>query len=217
MASDAEDVQLISKKKWTERMGDAFASRGLRAGIRRGPCVRLSPVGNPDDHLMKRHGATIALGLLIAAFVCLLVVSATSLPARVASHFDGGGRPNGWMSRSSYLIFVGAFGLGLPAILVLGFRALRYLPADLINLPRRDYWLAPERRAATVAALFQRSLWLACLLIAMMLAVHLLVVHANNQVPVRLSTPMILGLMALFLAGIAAWILSLYRHFNRTS
>ena len=166
---------------------------------------------------MKRHASTITFGLLLVVFVCLLATTSTSLPARVASHFDGGGQPNGWMGRSSYLTFIAAFGLGLPAIVILGFRVLRHLPTDLINIPRRNYWLAPERRAATVSGLFHRSLWLACLLIAMMLAVHLLVVHANNQVPVKLSTPMILGLMAFFLTGIATWILGLYRHFNRTS
>ena len=164
---------------------------------------------------MKRHASAIILGLLVVAFLGLLVATSIDLPTRVASHFDGGGRPNGWMSRSSYLIFTAAFGIGLPAIIVLGFLVLRHLPADLINIPRREYWLAPERRLATVTGLFHRSLWLACLLVAMMLGVHLLVVHANNSVPIRLSTPMILGLMGLFLAGIVTWLLSLVRHFKR--
>ena len=166
---------------------------------------------------MKKHSSAITLGLLVAAFVCLLAVTSPDLPSRVASHFDGTGQPNGWMSRSSYLIFTAAFGMGLPAVVVLGFLVLRRLPSDLINIPRRDYWLAPERRLATVTGLFRRSLWLACLLVAMMLGVHLLVVHANNQVPVRLSTPMILGLIGFFLTGIAAWILSLFRHFKRAA
>src|SRR5262245_24399392 len=166
---------------------------------------------------MKRQASAITLGLLVVAFVGLLAATSTDLPTRVASHFDGGGRPNGWMSRSSYLIFTAAFGIGLPAIIVLGFRILRHLPADLINIPRRDYWLAPERRLATVTGLFHRSLWLACLLVAMMLGVHLLVVHANSQVPIRLSTPMILGLTGFFLVGMATWMLSLFRHFRRAS
>jgi len=166
---------------------------------------------------MKRHASTITLGFLVVAFVCLLTATATSLPERVASHFGHNGQPNGWMSRPSYLIFIATFGMGLPAIVIAGFRVLRHLPADLINIPRRDYWLAPERRADTVTALFHRSLWLGCLMIALMLGVHLLVVEANSQVPIRLSTPMILGLIALFLAGIATWMLSLFRHFNRAS
>jgi serine/threonine-protein kinase len=166
---------------------------------------------------MKKHSSAITLGLLVVAFVCLLAVTSPDLPTRVASHFDGGGQPNGWMSRSSYLIFTAAFGVGLPAIVILGFRVLRHLPSDLINIPRRDYWLAPERRLATVTGLFHRSLWLACLLVAMMLGVHLLVVHANSQVPVRLSAPMILGLIGFFLSGVAAWILSLFRYFKRAA
>ena len=73
------------------------------------------------------------------------------LPARVASHFDGAGRANGWMSRDAMLgwqlgtvLFIAALFEGIVALQPL-------LPAEFVNLPHRDYWLAPERRAATDA------------------------------------------------------------------
>ena len=73
------------------------------------------------------------------------------LPARVASHFDGAGRANGWMSRDAMLgwqlgtvLFIAARFEGIVALQPL-------LPAEVVNLPHRDYWLAPERRAATDA------------------------------------------------------------------
>ena len=68
-----------------------------------------------------------------------------ALPERVASHFDGAGRPNGWSSKES---FVGLM-LGMTvfhAALFLGIEQLvRRAPAKWINLPHKEEWLAPAR------------------------------------------------------------------------
>ena len=64
-------------------------------------------------------------------FILLLVVgtiliSATTdhLPAQIASHFGAGGVPNGWMSRSFYLLFMLAFAVILPLVIVLSMGVL---------------------------------------------------------------------------------------------
>jgi hypothetical protein len=69
------------------------------------------------------------------------------LPLVIASHFDVAGRPNGWMSREA---FVGVY-VGVVVLLTVVFSAIRVVPPSLWNLPNKEYWLAPERRAATVA------------------------------------------------------------------
>jgi len=75
----------------------------------------------------------------------------TRLPERVATHFDGAGNPNGWMGRDAALWF----GLGMCVFLQCVFlgvgRLIRAVPDSMINLPDKDYWLAPERREATLA------------------------------------------------------------------
>lgn len=72
-----------------------------------------------------------------------------ALPERVASHFDGAGRPNGWSSRGG---FVGLM-LGMTvfhAALFLGIeQVVRRAPARWINLPHKEEWLAPGREART--------------------------------------------------------------------
>ena len=67
------------------------------------------------------------------------------LPDTIASHFDATGRPNGWMSREA---FIGVY-LGVVLLLTFIFSAIRFVPASLWNLPNKEYWLAPERRAQT--------------------------------------------------------------------
>src|SRR6185295_9706960 len=97
----------------------------------------------------------VLLGLLYAGFAGFLAWSATELPARVASHFNFAGQPDGWMSRTSYLLVEAALAIGLPLFIV-GISSLtRVLPARLWNLPHREYWLAPERRKQTSAWLVQ--------------------------------------------------------------
>ena len=73
------------------------------------------------------------------------------LPDRMASHFGPSGMPNGWMSKSQFLT-VYAMVL-LPALAVEFWLARRIAktPGARMNLPNKDYWMAPERRASTLA------------------------------------------------------------------
>jgi uncharacterized membrane protein len=154
------------------------------------------------------------LGLLYLGFLVYLKVSAPQLPDRVATHFDGSGRPDGWMSRSSHLIFTAVLGFAFPMFVVGLCFVLRFLPDRGFNLPHRDYWLAPERRAETFAYFLRHSLWFACMAVWFVLGIHILVIQANGRSPARLSTPGILGLAGSFLAGVAVWVVSLIRHFS---
>lgn len=94
------------------------------------------------------------LPLLFYFVILLALIQAgwhyAHLPARIATHFDLAGRANGWMPRNGYL----AFQIGLLLFLGLVFgglgRLMRRLPDRLINLPYRDYWLAPARREQTL-------------------------------------------------------------------
>ena len=57
------------------------------------------------------------------------------------------------MPRAAYLRFLIGLLVGLPLRVALLANATRFLPTRFINLPNRDYWLAPEREAQTLAYL----------------------------------------------------------------
>jgi hypothetical protein len=157
----------------------------------------------------------IVLSLLYVGFAAYLAFSTGQLPDRVATHFNLHGQPNGWMSRSAHLRFILILGLALPLFMAGVCFVARFLPANLINIPHRDYWLSVERRRNTLDYLFAHSLWLSCLTLAFVSGVHFLVVQANNQMPRQLSTPLTLALAGGFLAGLAIWIWGLVRRFRR--
>lgn len=155
----------------------------------------------------------IVLGLLYLGFVAYLVFSATQLPDRLASHFNAQGLPDGWMGRADYLRFMAIFGFGFPAFIV-GISSLFRLFPQGINLPHRDYWLAPERRADTYAYLHRLGLWYACMCLCFVVGLHFFVVQANRVPNAHLSNNMIVGLAGGWIAGSNLLVLSMVLHFS---
>ncbi len=119
------------------------------------------------------------------------------------------------MTRSSYVRLTLAFGLALPLFPAALIFATRFFPDNLINLPHRDYWLAPERRAETLAYFFRHSLWLACMLIGLFIWIHFTTIEANKQTPAHLSMLMAWGFPGCLLVGVAIGVVGMIRHFGR--
>jgi uncharacterized membrane protein len=153
--------------------------------------------------------------LLLVVGATLLVVTVDQLPPQIASHFGAGGAANGWMSRHVYLLFALALGIGLPLLVVLTMGVLPRLMPGAINLPNRDYWLAPANRESTLAYLGAHAGWLGCLLVVFMVAIHFLLIGANATQPPQLPLRPFLTLMAAFLVGMGVWAITLTRHFRR--
>jgi uncharacterized membrane protein len=158
---------------------------------------------------------SVVLILLYQAFLGFWVWSGSHLPDRVATHFNGGGEPNGWMSRSDHQTFMLVFGLAFPLVIVLLSYATRFMPRSLVNIPHRDYWLAPEKRAETSNYMIRHSLWLACLTVGFVVGIQFSIVQANAQLPPHLSNSMLLAVVVPFLTGTLVWVLILWRHFRR--
>ena len=84
------------------------------------------------------------------------------LPDVVASHFNARGAANGWQTKQA---FFSVFIVVSVLPIVVGFgvpRIIAAVPAQLINLPNKQYWLAPEHRAETMAFLDAYFAWFAC-------------------------------------------------------
>jgi serine/threonine-protein kinase len=123
--------------------------------------------------------ARFAFATLLGMIVLQALFYYPQLPAQVASHFDAGGRPNGWSSKSAYF----ALHTFIVLIVAICFAALpawlEHAPARLVNLPNKDYWLAPERRAATMARVASALTWFGCVGLIFILVVTSLVIDFN--------------------------------------
>ena len=164
--------------------------------------------------MKARHVSMVVLLAVIAVFVGTLFYAAAELPDQVASHFGWHGQPDGWMSKQAEVILFAIIGLGVPAFIMGLWYAVRFLPNGPINLPHKDYWLAPERRTETTTYMFRHSVWFASMMIAFLSWVHLLVVFANQQPSPRLSGSLLFCGAICFLAGTGLWGWKLFQHFR---
>ncbi len=150
--------------------------------------------------------------LVAAAFVWL---SSGSLPAVVASHFGPGGTANGFMGKGMYTALMIALVVGVPALVASTTLLVRALPPQMINLPNRQHWLAPERRDATLDALASLSLRFAMALAVFLCFMRWLVVRAHAVQPPRLPEGLFFAGLAAFGLVTLAWLFLLFRRFGR--
>ena len=161
-----------------------------------------------------QYFAAFLLSALLAAEGVIIVSTSAQLPARVASHFDAQGFANGFMLRTDYQLLMMALGLGIPVALVLLLVVLPYFMPNHLRLPARDYWVEPVRRNETLRTIATSGLSIACIAAAFMIAVHLLVVQANNRVPPQLDNALLYTLIAFLIFTILLWQFILWRRFQ---
>jgi uncharacterized membrane protein len=155
--------------------------------------------------------ATLALIACAAVFICL---SGRDLPRLVAAHFDAAGHATGYLRRGPYVAILLLIAVVVPVLVVIiPCRALAH-PDVRVNLPNRDYWLAPERRAATVRFLSRQMALFAWLLVIFLCYAQWLVVRANALSPPTLDSRAFLTGLVLFLACIVLCIGRLVRRFR---
>ena len=154
------------------------------------------------------------LAALVVAWWLHLRSFLPRMPDRIATHFGGAGRPNGWMTRAGLGSFDVRFLAFVLAVVIGSALLIRVLPVKLINIPNRDHWFAPERRRQSHARLLGHMLWFACLMVAFIMGVNHLVFLANLQpAGAHLPGAGIVALLVGFLAVLVLWIVRLYRLF----
>jgi hypothetical protein len=163
---------------------------------------------------MSQRFASATFLLLLALVAGFVWRSAGALPPLVASHFDVSGAANGFMPRADYVI-------GMLVTLVSAGLLVAFLPFALpllgdsrINLPNRQYWLEPARRAQTFVYLRLHGLSFASALVLFLAYVHWLVLQANLRQPPQLSTSSMITALAVFLAIVAIWLNALHARFR---
>jgi serine/threonine-protein kinase len=154
---------------------------------------------------------------VLVACVALMLASVLwargELPPQVSSHFNAVGQPDDSMSRDGYLALMAAVGVGMPLFLSAIFYGVRFFPTSIVNMPNREYWLAPERRLETSQKMLGYGLWFACAESLFLTLIHVHVVQANLAQPVRLTNLVWIELGG-FLAFVVAWLVLLYRAFR---
>lgn len=136
------------------------------------------------------------------------------LPATIATHFDGNGVPNGWSSKAAFFA-LNAVLLGVMTLIFVILPAkLDRIPERWLNLPNKNYWWAPPRRAATLAFIRSRMLGLGAMNVALAVFIQQLVIEANLRPAPQLSTAIYWALLA-YTGFMAVWLVQFLMRFRR--
>jgi uncharacterized membrane protein len=158
--------------------------------------------------------------VLLGVFGLVILIAAADvawlypqLPERVATKFGGGGQPVAWSTRTGFLT-AHLVSFSLTALLMLGLRfALPWIPVSMINLPHREYWLAPERAGYTRQRVGDMILGLGSSLLAFLTALGHLIMRANLDPEPRLGPafPVLLGVYVAAMLGFVVWMFLRFR------
>jgi hypothetical protein len=156
----------------------------------------------------------LALALTVAAVV--EIATSSLLPAAVTARYAVDGTPRGATLREVYLAIMLGVTVGLPLLIVASMTWIPRMAPSRLNLPNREYWLAPARLAETYATLRRFACVMGIMVTLFGLAVHLLVVSANLSDGRRLS-PAFVVLLVAFVTALVAWIAAMLWRFRRPS
>lgn len=161
--------------------------------------------------MSTRGFSLLAFLLTLLAVGGYLVGTVSELPARVPTHFGPSGAPDGWMSRQGYFAYMLAFSVGFPVLLAALVAFAPRIAPRWTNVPNRDYWLAPARRAELFGLLASHACWLGAATSLTAGATHALLLRAARLDPPRLEAGPFLAMLGVALAAYALWGVVLYR------
>jgi len=151
----------------------------------------------------------LAMGLLNWAHVY------PQLPAVMSSHFSAHGVANGWAPKQAFFGIM-AFCVGLSAFV--GFivpRTISARPPEKLNLPNKDYWLAPEHRDETWRFVRAHMVWFASALLFVFLFGTSQAINANLPTVGSFNSQAMLAVIIGFGLFCVIWMAIFLRHFYK--
>jgi uncharacterized membrane protein len=88
----------------------------------------------------------LAWGLAFLVMVGYFLFIQSALPDHLAVHFDINGKPNGFQSKSDFIMMFFCFIFLMNGLFLVLFWGIDRLPVKNINMPWKKYWLATEER-----------------------------------------------------------------------
>ena len=122
------------------------------------------------------------------------------LPDTVANHFGPLGQADSFTSKESFsiisLVLIGFLSITFAGIIL----AIRLVPQNFINLPKKDYWFTPERSAKTKNYITNWMLIFASATLIFLMITFQLVIIANLNETNKLSMPFFWISLGIYLA-----------------
>jgi hypothetical protein len=155
--------------------------------------------------------------LLVLAYMANLVLDLIGWlahPGPVAVHFSAGGQADAWGSSGGQALTMAALQTLLFAVFFTASRWVVLVPVRWVNLPHREYWLAPAHRDRCAEKIRERMHRFGSVLLLFFLAIGALALQAQERQPPCLDQRLFFTALGLFLGYTAAWSVSFWRTFR---
>lgn len=126
--------------------------------------------------MKSRHLAFLVLALLAMAAVAQYFYYMPLMSENMTTQF---GSSSGRSSQTSFTLQYFPVMGGISALFLGILWLIPKLPERYINLPNKEHWLAPERRAATLESLGTHMLWMHNATLAFLIVVFYAIFRAN--------------------------------------
>ena len=167
---------------------------------------------------MSSTNARLPKGLFLLLSVCASIYFShyyPLLPNVIASHFDQHGFANGWQGKRNFFEFFAGM-TALSAFLVFAIPAIvAIMPRQLINLPNKEYWLAPEQWASSKRFLSAWFAWFGCAVYFVVIAAFDYAIQTNLHPPNTPNPARLWYVLAFFVAFALIWTIRLFARFGR--
>lgn len=152
---------------------------------------------------------------LISGAVLQITYYYPLLPHTVASHFDISGNPNGCSSKGQ---FIGIYGVVI-LVMLFSFRVFpslfKNIPVSLVNLPNKDYWLAPERKEETFHVIAEKMLSFGNATTLFLIITFQLAFEANLNITRHFSSGTMLILLGGYILFAIVWSVRFIARFRK--
>jgi uncharacterized membrane protein len=153
--------------------------------------------------------------LILGAALAECIRDFPLLPDRLASHFGPSGVPSLWLTKPQFFALYAGLIVLVASVGFLAPRMIAKTPASKINLPYKEYWLAPERRVETFASFERYFAWYACVFLLLETLTMHLVMQVNLRTPPRLPIGLILFMISAFVLFNIVAVIAAFRRFSK--
>ena len=91
------------------------------------------------------------------------------------------------------------------------------MPIQLVNLPNKNYWLAPERRTASLDILGSYFAWFGCAIFVVMIVAFEYAIRSNLHPETRSDVAHLWYTFVGFLVFLSVWLARLFIRFGRVA
>lgn len=137
------------------------------------------------------------------------------MPDWMASHFAGSGKADNWMAKEFFMTIHAIVMIGMIGIFIVMPWSFEKLRIEKMNLPNRDYWLAPERKDIVYQYLRTSLCWFGVANMILMLGAFQLVFKANLEPNPVLNNKIFLIFLGSYFVFVIIWLITFFRRFHK--